>query len=204
MIMLVYKNGSLTRKYIKDLIFQNDSDWSQFNEAIQNTPAGNDENIGFYFRETEITPDVLKTGIVKFDKENKRIDPSINITDCRAIIESQALSYKLHSKLLGLNEISSIVVTGGGSSNREILQIIADVFECDVRTSSAVNSAANGAAIRALNSYVKLNNIKSLQSVSHSSFVVSSNKKNFPIYRKLFQKFETLENQTVDFLNKFI
>ena len=77
--------------------------------------------ISFYFK-----------GIVRFDSENNVLteETGDHSADCRGLIESQALSYKLHSKRLGLDKISSLNVTGGGSVNREILQIVADVFEC--------------------------------------------------------------------------
>lgn len=203
MMMLVYKNGALTRKFIKDSNFQNDSDWSKFNEAIQNRPVGNDGNLAFYFKETEITPHVNGTGVVKFNADDILVSNQIDLNDCRGIIESQALSYKLHSKLLGLNEIRSLIVTGGGSINKTILQIISDVFECDVRTSNVTNTAASGAAIRALNSFHKSNDQEITNGVSMiSNEVIHPISEHFEIYRKLFERYEKLENIAINKLKE--
>ena len=122
--------------------------------------------------------------------------------DCRCLIESQALSYKLHSRLLGLEKISSVIVTGGGSVNKQILQIIADVFECNVIPSSLANTAASGAAIRAISAH-----FKSIKKSVKSSVSILSDEitrpivENFPIYRSLFERYAKLENIAVNFLN---
>ena len=43
-----------------------------------------------------------------------------------------------------------VIVTGGASSNKQILQVIADIFQLDVYVNqSTANSAAMGAAYRA-------------------------------------------------------
>ena len=49
MIMLVYKNGSTTRKYIKDILYNDDRDWKKFNENLLKTPVGNNGTISFYY-----------------------------------------------------------------------------------------------------------------------------------------------------------
>ena len=49
MIMLVYKNGSTTRKYIKDFLYSDDLEWVKFNEALLKTPVGNNGFISFYY-----------------------------------------------------------------------------------------------------------------------------------------------------------
>jgi xylulokinase len=203
MMMLVYKNGATTRNFIKNSIFKLDNDWSKFNQAIKSTPAGNNEHVGFYFREKEITPQVFQTGFVKFNNLNDLISNELNESDCRGIIESQAFSYKLHSKLLGLNKISSLVITGGGSFNREILQIIADVFECQVRPSNVANTAASGAAIRALTAYFSDKNNKQVtQGVSSlSNEIIEPNTKNYSVYRHLFERYEKLEKLAIQKLN---
>lgn len=139
MLMLVYKNGDPARKYIRDHIHLNDNDWSKFDKCILNTQIGNSGNISFYYIETEITPNISKTGILKFDQNDELLKEStLNEYDCRGLIESKVrfftsmiiyiqyyllffrekvLSYKYHAKLLGLDKINSIVVTGGSSVN---------------------------------------------------------------------------------------
>ena len=50
----------------------------------------------------------------------------------------------------GLEKGERVIVTGGASSNKEILRVIADVFQLDVYVNeSTANSAAMGAAYRA-------------------------------------------------------
>lgn len=194
MMMLVYKNGATTRKFIRDLINSKDNDWILFNKSIEKTSPGRNGNLSFYFIESEITPNCLNTGVVKFDQNGSQITSSIDESDCRGIIESQVLSFKHHSRKLGLEKISSIIVTGGGSVNKAILQIIADIFEIDVYRSNIVNTAATGAAIRSMR-------IKSSVK-THSSEVVRPNQENYAIYRKLFESFAFLEDKAIDILSK--
>lgn len=54
MALLCYKNGSLTREDVRDRVAN--KSWAQFNALLAGTKAGNDGNIGFFFKETEITP----------------------------------------------------------------------------------------------------------------------------------------------------
>jgi len=42
MMMLCYKNGSNTRKFIKETVFEKDASWTKFNEALIETPVGNE------------------------------------------------------------------------------------------------------------------------------------------------------------------
>ncbi len=206
MMMLVYKNGATTRQRVRDSVSStgtHESEWSNFSKFIQQTPPGNNGHLGFYFVESEITPNALNSGIVKFNDKDEMTSSEINEADCRGIIESQVLSYKQHAQLLGLNEISSIVVTGGGSVNREVLQIVADVFEMDVSSSTVANTAASGAAIRALNAFNKLHGHVSRveQSELDQSRIVKPNADNFKVYRELFARFGKLEALAVEFLN---
>jgi xylulokinase len=68
----------------------------------------------------------------------------------RAVVEAQALSMLRHSDWIG-ERPKSILVTGGASKNRGILQVIADVFQAELRTLSVANASALGGALRAAN-----------------------------------------------------
>ena len=103
---------------------------------------------------------------------------------------------------MGLNQISSIIVTGGGSVNKEILQIIADIFEMPVVPSSIINSAASGAAIRALNAHYKLCDIIPPALPSTASTIIKPIEENFPIYRRLLERYSRLENEAVRIINQ--
>jgi xylulokinase len=55
----------------------------------------------------------------------------------------------LHSRWMSV-PIDTIHATGGAAANDEILQVMADVFGAEVRRFDVTNSAALGAALRAL------------------------------------------------------
>ena len=202
--MLVFRNGDLTRKKVRDQVNSNDLNWDYFNQCISETPVGCGGCLAFYFTETEITPNVNRTGIIKFNRDDQMSCASQMIrADCRGVIESQVLSFKSHADKLGLSDISSIVVTGGGSANKHILQIIADVFECEVCHSNIANTAAMGAALRAFNSYHSLNGLKSFDFESNlCEPIVQPIKQHYPIYRDLLSRFSTLEASAIQILNQ--
>jgi xylulokinase len=58
------------------------------------------------------------------------------------------MALALHSRWMGA-EVSTIYATGGAASSREILQVMADVFDAEVFQLQSGNSAALGAALRA-------------------------------------------------------
>jgi len=66
----------------------------------------------------------------------------------RAVIEAQMMAMANHTRWMTA-DTSSVVATGGAAANREILQVMADVFGAEVIRSKAGNSAALGAALRA-------------------------------------------------------
>ena len=51
----------------------------------------------------------------------------------RGVVEAQALSMQHHSRWIGETP-SLLLVTGGASRNRGILQVLADVFQAEIRT----------------------------------------------------------------------
>ena len=66
----------------------------------------------------------------------------------RGVIEAQMMTMALHSAWMGV-EVDTIHATGGAAANREILQVMADVFGADVYQFEVGNSASLGAALRA-------------------------------------------------------
>jgi xylulokinase len=54
----------------------------------------------------------------------------------------------LHSRWMGVR-ISTIYATGGASANRDVLQVLSNVFDAEVLQLTTGNSAALGAALRA-------------------------------------------------------
>lgn len=147
MALVCYKNGSMTREDIRNRCAN--GSWDDFNQALANTPAGNEGRIGFYRKEPEITPPILTTGADRFAADDQPVDAFPDDAEIRAVVEGQFLSMRLHGANIGI-DASKILATGGASTNPAILQVIADVFGVDVYTADKPNSASLGAAYRAL------------------------------------------------------
>jgi xylulokinase len=145
MSLICFANGSLAREAVKDKFGLS---WQAFDAAIrEQTRPGNDERAMLPFFVPEMTPKVTKPQVKLYG------DPEFTswgrpAATVRAIVEAQALSMKRHADWIG-EQPTSILVTGGASRNRGILQIIADVFQAELRALSVGNSSALGAALRA-------------------------------------------------------
>ena len=126
--------------------------WNAFNAMLGKTDAGNDGNIGFYIKEPEITPPILKTGITRFNGRGTKVDRFAPEADVRAVLEGQFVSMRLHGGRIGLKP-KSILATGGASANEAILRVISDVFGAPVFVGEQANSASLGAAYRALHGW---------------------------------------------------
>ncbi|PWN47833.1 actin-like ATPase domain-containing protein [Violaceomyces palustris] len=154
--MLVYKNGSLAREWVRDRFF--DSDWESFNlGAIRNRPSekvGRVERAGFYWLKPEIIPPNAE-GIHRFSKVEgggkgwKRLDPGEGFRDkgmeASSILESQFLNYRSRSSLIFGSEgkddgrgsktpptLNKIFAVGGASNNLTICRFLSDVMGCNV------------------------------------------------------------------------
>ena len=140
MALICFLNGSLAREAVRD---EYGLDWRGFTEALAQTPPGNGGALMLPFFAAEIVPHVARPGVIRHDLAAG--DARANV---RAVIEAQALSSRLHSAWMEV-PVTSLSVTGGASSNPEILKIFADVHGCPVRRFQTTNSAALGAALRA-------------------------------------------------------
>jgi xylulokinase len=138
--MTVFKNGSLARERIRDAFSM---DWEQFSSALARTRPGNGGAMMLPWFDPEITPLVLTPGVRRYKLDAGDADASV-----RAIIEAQMMALALHSRWMGVR-IGTIYATGGASTNRAVLQVMADVFDADVFQLQTGNSAALGAALRA-------------------------------------------------------
>lgn len=142
--LICYKNASLTRERVRDQCAS--GDWSEFSRLLNSVPRGNFGNIGFYFDLKEIHP--LVQGDFRYNKLDQRVGSFSPELEIRACLESQFLRLYYHSQQLGLKmgNITRILVTGGASVNRSILQVIADIFHLPVYTIDMPNTACLGAA----------------------------------------------------------
>ena len=161
MLMAVFKNGSLTRQAVRDRVCP--GDWSAFNRALTESQPGNGGRLMFTYLESEITPTTHRTGVFRFDDKDAEVESFESVAaEVRALIEGQFLSLKSHARHLGLSKPKRIVASGGASVNHALLQVLADVFQCEVQVqvvkdtrtgqdaSALNNTAALGAALRAL------------------------------------------------------
>lgn len=136
MSLVCFTNGSLAREAVRQ---RAGVSYAVF-DRVEAPRRG--ELLLPYF-EPESTPPVLTAGIrANFDWEHA--EPGALI---RALLESQALSMKLHSRWQG--EFRAIRVTGGAARSEGMRRILCDVFNAPVATSPVLNSAALGAAFRA-------------------------------------------------------
>ncbi|KAI8778254.1 xylulose kinase [Biomphalaria glabrata] len=147
MSLTCFKNGSLTRERIRDQYAG--GSWEIFSEILQKTSQGNNGNLGIYFDIMEIQP--TAQGIFRFDSEGKEVAMFPPEIEVRAVIEGQFVARRVYAEKVGchLGPSTRIIATGGGSKNKEILQVLADVFNSPVYVKDVPNSACLGCALRA-------------------------------------------------------
>jgi xylulokinase len=138
--MTVFKNGSLARERVRDAF---GLDWSGFSGALRRTVPGNGGATLLPWFDPEITPLVLEPGVRRFG-----VDPDDGPANVRGVVEAQMMALAIHSGWMGV-KVSTIFATGGAAGNRDILQVMADVFDAEVLRLQSGNSAALGAALRA-------------------------------------------------------
>jgi xylulokinase len=139
--MTVFKNGSLARERIRDAYGMG---WREFSAALASTAPGNGGATLLPWFDPEITPLVLEPGVRRHGL--RADDAAANV---RGVVEAQMMALYLHSRWMGVR-FRTIYATGGASANRDILQVMANVFDAEVLQLETGNSAALGAALRAL------------------------------------------------------
>ncbi len=141
MALLCFKNGSPARETIKDRF---NLSWEKFSDLLMDTRPGNAGQIMLPYFSPEITPLVLNPRVWRFGG----LPESDAAGNVRAVVEAQIMSMYLHSGWMGTRP-QTILVTAGGSENRELLKVISQVFNTEVHSFEVKDSAALGAAIRA-------------------------------------------------------
>jgi xylulokinase len=142
----VFRNGSLARERVRDDFGLT---WDRFSRVLGMTSPGNSGRTMLPWFEPEITPRVAVSGARRF-----HLDAGDVAGNVRALVEAQMMAMKLHSEWMGV-DVKTIYATGGASSNRAILQVMADVFNADVYQFVVGNTAALGAALRAFHADAK-------------------------------------------------
>ena len=146
MSLICFKNGALAREEIRDRF---GLDWSGFEQCLQQTAAGNEGRLMLPYFVPEITPLVLEAGPV-YVGDDRFVRGEDAAAAVRAVVEAQAMRLRAHSEWIQ-SRTETVRVTGGGSANTGICQVLADVFAARVERLETGNSAALGAAMRAAN-----------------------------------------------------
>lgn len=140
MALTCFANGSLARERIRDELAL---DWNGFSQRLSNTAPGNGGALMIPWFVPEITPTTSRVG-----PHRHGLDPADIAGNVRAVVEGQAMSMRLYSRWFAPG-VRTIRATGGAAANRELLQVIADVFNADVVRIAPPNAASLGAALRA-------------------------------------------------------
>ncbi|MEZ5319346.1 MAG: FGGY family carbohydrate kinase [Vicinamibacterales bacterium] len=156
--LTVFRNGSLARERVRDAC---GLDWAGFSAALAASPPGNRGALMLPWFEPEITPHVPRGGARtrgldetdRRDGRDGRDEPGV-AARVRAVVEGQMASMATHAAWMGL-DVRTIHATGGASANREILQVMADVFDADVLRFETTNAACLGAALRAFHAHAR-------------------------------------------------
>uniref|UniRef100_A0A8C2IFZ6 Xylulose kinase n=1 Tax=Cyprinus carpio TaxID=7962 RepID=A0A8C2IFZ6_CYPCA len=108
------------------------------------------DNPGKVFLSPSITPPAA--GVHRFNAEGQRVSWFEQDVEIRALLEGQFLAKRVHAEKLGYKILAGtrVLATGGASSNKDILQVLSDVFNAPVYTIDVTDSACLGCAYRAL------------------------------------------------------
>jgi xylulokinase len=190
--LVCFKNGSLAREKIKDRF---NLTWKDFSKILKNTPPGNYGKIMLPYFFPEIVPLVLNPNVYRFGFDENDLEGNV-----RAVIEAQFLSMKLHSEWVR-EKPEEIYATGGASTNLELLQIAANIFNTNIRQFKVINSAALGAALRSSKSYydstkkiVDWTELVSKYLDIRNSVVIKPNKKYSALYDDMLDVYKKCES----------
>src|SRR5262249_45563460 len=172
--------------------------WKEFGQALGAAPPGNNGAILLPWFESEIVPRVNQPGIHRYDLDEK--DAAAN---CRAIIEAQMMSMRLHSQWMKVTP-GRIYATGGASNDLPLLQVMADVMNCPVLRIEVSKSAALGAALRAAHGWLLDAGKKPQWEEVVANFTspvrgseVRPNPKATQVYDKLIEKYARCEKEAL-------
>nr|XP_015209584.1 PREDICTED: xylulose kinase isoform X3 [Lepisosteus oculatus] len=196
MALLCFKNGSLTRERIRDECAG--GSWEDFSKALQSVPMGNSGKIGIYFDVMEITP--AAEGVHRFNRDNKKVVGFPKEVEIRALIEGQFLAKRVHAENLGYKIIpgTRVLATGGASANKDILQVLADVFNAPVYTIDTANSACLGCAYRAKHGFVAEKGVHFAEAVGQAlepKLAVSPTPGAEQVFEPLLKRYADLEKK---------
>ena len=128
--LLCYKNGSLAREEIKS---KYNLSWEEFGKILIEEKSEDRKIIQVNFPLPEITPS-NKQGkwLYEIDAAGnlKSFDGELSMQeDINSFITGQILAKRCHVEKFGFKSTKRLIVTGGASKNRELVQIISDIFQ---------------------------------------------------------------------------
>ncbi len=181
MLLQCYANGSRTREAMRERWAYT---WDDYNTVVAATPVGNNGALLASWIVPEITPYIPQPC-----ERSQGLERHASAGHwCRALLEGQMLSRRLHAESLGL-EPKRLLITGGAAVNPVIRQIIADVFGVPVTYSaSTLGSVALGAARMA---WAQIG--KPVVAVQGSEQVILPNKKHTETYTQMLASYRSLE-----------
>ncbi|XP_048872322.1 xylulose kinase [Brienomyrus brachyistius] len=199
MALICFKNGSLTRQRVRDE--SAGGSWDAFSEALRSTSMGNDGNIGIYFDVMEITPPAV--GVHRFNKDMSRVASFSKQVEIRALVEGQFMAKRVHAEKLGYTIVpgTKVLATGGASSNNDIVQVLADVFNAPVYTIDTANSACLGSAYRAKHGIDAKWGVSFADAVQHAQepkLVATPDPGAEQIFRPLLKRYAELEEKILE------
>ena len=194
MLLVCFRNGSLAREHIRD---QYGMDWSAFSHALASTPPANRGAVMLPWVEAEITPTVINAGVRRLG-----VPVDDGPGNVRALVEGQMMAMANHWAELATRPVGRIRATGGASQNREILQVMADVFGADVYPSASTSGASLGAALRAYQAHQSLTAPVSWPDVvagftDEVASPIRANPQNVEAYEKLRKRYADAERRAV-------
>jgi len=191
MALNCFKNGGLARARICD---QYNLDWDGYRAAMARTPPGNSGKLMLPWFDTEIVPKVLAPGV-----RRRGLDESDVGGNCRALVEAQMMTMRLHAEWMGAMP-SEINATGGASGDPAVLQVMADVFQCPAQPFAISKSAAVGAALIAAHGWLQATGkpagwreLVAPFTVRDPSRKVKPNPATAPVYQELLKAYARFE-----------
>lgn len=130
--LLCYKNGSLTREAVKN---KYSLTWDEFSEILQKSKNRPHNLLQINFPLAEITPsNKLGNWIYEISDSTELVEIQRELTmeeDIVSFIEGQFLAKRFHVEKFGFqtSKTSRLIVTGGASKNKALVQIISDIFQ---------------------------------------------------------------------------
>jgi sugar (pentulose or hexulose) kinase len=193
---LHFRNGSLAREWLRA---EYRLDWDAIALILEARP-GNDATIMLPWLEAEATPPVAHPALRRFGFN--RHDAAANV---RALIEGQMMAMANHAGVSIGGPIDRIVATGADTTQRAVLQVMANVFGVDVYRLDAGNASALGAALRAYHADrlaagepISWQNAISGFTEPNAGHRVSPNPKYVAIYAQLRRDYAMLERLHAD------